>query len=445
MAWVFLTLGIALGSWWAYYELGWGGWWFWDPVENASFMPWLTATALIHSLASTDNRGLFKAWTVLLAILSFSLSLLGTFLVRSGVLTSVHAFASDPTRGIFILMLLGIVVGASLSIFASHGQRIRSHQGFAMLSREAGLLLNNILLLVITGAILLGTLYPLLIDALGLGKLSVGPPYFNAIFLPLGGMLMGLLGAGSWLHWKQDRPERVLSLLRWPFWASLAGSVALSLCLPDFNPGALLCIWLALWVTLTTLGGLLDKGRHGLGRISRSQWGMVVAHLGLAILAVGIGLTSIYSTEQTVRLAPGESLTLSGYRFTFEGTRTVMGPNYRAIEGRLEVQKAGAPVTAMLPQKRFYHAMPGNPMTEAAIDPGIGRDLFVALGEDLGEQGAWSLRIYHKPFVSWIWASAFFMATGGLLALSDRRYRKTRIQQQQARPATPAQGMEVGA
>ena len=427
IAWVFLTLGITLGSWWAYYELGWGGWWFWDPVENASFMPWLVGTALLHSLAVTEKRGAFKAWTVLLAIFAFSLSLLGTFLVRSGVLTSVHAFATDPARGVFILIFLGVVIGGSLLLYSWRASQIRSNVSFKLISRETGLLFNNVVLVVTATSILLGTLYPLILDALGAGKISVGPPYFNSVFIPLTVPLAIVVGLGPLLRWKQDNPAELFRKVRLPLIISLVLGFALpTLLAPHFSWGAVLGLTLAIWVTLTTLTWLLDRagGGRGLWRtlvtLPRGGWGMMTAHLGIAIFVVGIALTSIYSTEKDLRLERGESYSLGGYDFLFRGVESISGPNFQASRGEVEISRNGAPVAMLYPEKRNYRS--GMPMTEAGIDDGLTRDLFVALGEPLGDQGAWSVRIYHKPFVRWIWLGGLFMSLGGLLAASDRRY-----------------------
>ena len=423
VAWAFLTGGIALGSWWAYYELGWGGWWFWDPVENASFMPWLAGTALMHSHAAMEKRGLFRAWTLLLAILAFSLSLLGTFLVRSGVLTSVHAFATDPARGLFILIFLALVVGGSLSLYSLRAAQLRSVGDFRPLSRETLLLLNNVLLLVLTASILLGTLYPLIIDALGMGKLSVGPPWFNTLFVPLALPLAVALGLGTLARWKADDWSRLRRFLLAPAVLSLvAGFVLVGLFAPFFSVGAALGVAVALWVLSTQALALRDRLR-GRGSPTRGFLGMLLAHAGVAVFAIGVSLVSAYSTEKDVRLAPGESWTLGGYRFVFEGVEPVQGPNYAAQRGRVRVYRGEQQVAELLPEKRIY-AMQPNPMTEAAIDAGVSRDLFVALGEALGTDGAWSLRLYHKPFIRWIWFGALFMALGGLLAAGDPRYRR---------------------
>ena len=424
IAWLFLTLGIMLGSWWAYYELGWGGWWFWDPVENASFMPWLVGTALMHSLAVTEKRGTFKAWTVLLAIFTFSLSLLGTFLVRSGVLTSVHAFASDPERGVFILMFLVAVVGSSLFLYSLRANQIRANVKFDIMSRETALLLNNVLLVVACAAVLLGTLYPLIIDALELGKISVGPPYFNAVFIPLTAPLAVLVGIGAMARWKRDTFERLWPKLRVAAIVSVVLGVAYPLALtPVFMWQAAVGMVLAFWVVFSTWVGLKERvGPKGnWGNISRGYWGMTLGHIGIAIFIVGVTLTSLYSTEKDVRLVPGETYELAGYAFEFKGVTTTKGPNYTAWRGELIATKDGEHIADMFPERRVY-LVQTMPMTEAAIDAGITRDLFVALGEDLGK-GAWSLRIYHKPFVRWLWLGSIIMALGGLVAATDRRYR----------------------
>jgi cytochrome c-type biogenesis protein CcmF len=423
VAWVFLTLGIVLGSWWAYYELGWGGWWFWDPVENASFMPWLVGTALIHSLAVTEKRGAFKAWTVLLAIFAFSLSLLGTFLVRSGVLTSVHAFATDPERGVFILAFLGVVIGGSLLLYSWRASEVRSTVHFNLVSRETGLLLNNVLLVVAAASILLGTLYPLLLDALGLGKISVGPPYFNSVFIPLTLPLAALVGVGAFARWRQESVAELWRKLRLPLAASVVAGLAYAAFLtPRFSWAAALGMVLAFWVVLATLAWVKAQMKPGdvFNGASRGRWGMVLGHLGIAVFVVGITLTSLYSSEKDIRLEVGQSYSMNDYAFTFEGAKFFSGPNYNGYRGQVSITEEGRPLTTLHPEKRNYRS--GMPMTEAGIDAGLTRDLFVALGEPLGNEGAWSLRIYHKPFVRWIWLGGLLMALGGLLAASDRRY-----------------------
>ena len=443
VAWVFLTLGIALGSWWAYYELGWGGWWFWDPVENASFMPWLVGTALIHSLAVTEKRGAFKSWTVLLALSAFSLSLLGTFLVRSGVLTSVHAFATDPTRGVFILLFLGLVVGGSLALYAWRGPGIKSGGEFSMISRESLLLVNNVLLVVAAGTVLLGTLYPLLLDALGLGKISVGPPYFSSVFVPLMVPVALLMGVGPIARWKRAEPMELLKRLRWLFVLSLAVALVLLWAATErFSAGVVLGVFLALWITATTLENLRVRvmSRNNLWTgLKTTPWafyGMTLAHLGIAVTITGITLTSAYSIEKDVRIMPGEAHTLGGYRFLLEEMRQVPGPNYRADEARVQVYRGERLVATLRPQKRVY-LQQSKPMTEAGIDPGLFRDLYVALGEPL-QSGAWAVRLYYKPFVRWIWLGTIIMSIGGALAAADRRYRLAALRSRRKQPAAGA-------
>ncbi|MDD5578228.1 MAG: heme lyase CcmF/NrfE family subunit [Methylobacter sp.] len=428
VAWMFLTIGIALGSWWAYYELGWGGWWFWDPVENASFMPWLVGTALIHSLAATEKRGVFKTWTVLLAIFAFSLSLLGTFLVRSGVLTSVHAFATDPARGLFILIFLAIVVGGSLLLYAVRAPTVKSSATFELISRESAILLNNVLLVVTAASILLGTLYPLVIDALGLGKISVGPPYFNAVFIPLMAPLAVVVGLGMLLRWKRDNIRAIALRIRWIVAACVIGGLLIPLIMPFYSWGAVLGLTLALWTVAIT--GLSFTDRMGpksfswqrLASVPAGFYGMTIAHLGIAVFVTGITLTSVYSVEKDIRMAPSETLDMSGYIFQFHGVKQTQGPNYVAEQAFVTVSHEGEQVAKLEPQKRVYQVQK-MPMTEAAIDAGLFRDLFVAIGEPLGDQGAWSLRIYYKSFIRWIWLGAIFMAVGGLCAACDKRYR----------------------
>jgi len=429
LAWVFLTMGIALGSYWAYYELGWGGWWFWDPVENASFMPWLVGTALIHSLAVTDKRGAFKSWTVLLAIFAFSLSLLGTFLVRSGVLTSVHAFATDPARGLFILIFLILVIGGSLTLYAVRAPAVLSKPLFGWWSREVLLLVNNVVLTVAAITVLLGTLYPLIIDALGMGRISVGPPYFNAMFVPLMSLLFVFMGFSASSKWKKTTMASSKKLLL----IAAAVSVLLSVLLPflygaEFNITAAFAVLLALWITLTALLDVRDKMHQGSGsassrlkRLSRSYWGMQLGHLGIAMCVVGVAFTSIYSEQRDVKLAPGEGVQVQEYNFVFEGVHQVEGPNFDAQEGRIRVYLDGQEQYLMQPQKRVYRAS-GSPMTEAAIEPGFTRDLYVALGERL-EGDAWAVRVHYKAFVNWIWLGALVMSLGGFLAILDKRYR----------------------
>jgi cytochrome c-type biogenesis protein CcmF len=420
-AWIFLTLGIALGSYWAYYELGWGGWWFWDPVENASFMPWLVGTALIHSLAVTEKRGAFKSWTVLLAITAFSLSLLGTFLVRSGVLTSVHAFATDPRRGVFILALLTLVVGASLVLFALRAPRSATGGQFALVSRESALLANNVLLIVAAASVLLGTLYPLVIDALGLGKLSVGPPYFNAVFVPLMVPLLFLVAAGPFARWKEASVRAIARRLAVPAIVATAAAIGVPLALGGWQPLAALGVALAVWVACATAVNIRERIATTGARQPRAWYGMHFAHLGLAVCVTGVTLVKGYESEKDVRMAPGETVAIGPYQLRFTGVKEVEGPNYRASRGELTLERDGRVLRTMRPEKRAYFSSE-MPMTEAAIDTGLTRDVYVSLGEPL-EGGAWSVRAHHKPFVDWIWVGALFMALGGFLAASDRRYR----------------------
>ena len=435
VAWAFLGIGIALGSWWAYYELGWGGWWFWDPVENASFMPWLVGTALIHSLAVTEKRGVFKSWTVLLAIAAFSLSLLGTFLVRSGVLTSVHAFATDPERGVFILAFLLVVVGGSLALFAVRSPVVKSQVGFGLWSRETLLLVNNIVLIVAAAMILLGTLYPLVLDALTGAKLSVGPPYFNALFLPLMALLMAVISVGVLVRWKDTPLKWLGSMLAPVLVASVVLAVVATFLHGDFHWAVLAVCLLAFWVILAGVRDILDKTRHkglikGLPSLGRSYWGMQMAHFGFAVCALGVVLTSLGSYERDLRMAPGDSVELGGYRFQFDGAVHHEGPNFISDKGTIRVFDGERQIKVLHPEKRLYTVQQAT-MTEAGIDAGFTRDLFVALGEPL-EQGAWAVRIHIKPFVRWIWLGALLMGFGGFLAAADKRYRikvRTRVRE----------------
>lgn len=429
VAWMFLTCGIALGSWWAYYELGWGGWWFWDPVENASFMPWLVGTALIHSLAVTEKRGGFKSWTVLLAIAAFSLSLLGTFLVRSGVLTSVHAFATDPKRGIFILIFLAVVIGGSLFLYAWRAKQVGLGGKFEVVSRESFLLSNNVLLTVAAGSVLLGTLYPLIVDALGMAKLSVGPPYFNLVFVPLMAPAMFLMGIGPIARWKKASLPELAVRLRWAFVVSVITAAALPFAFGQWKLLASVGILLAIWITTTALVNLWERVRVTSGQLtmlqklrtqSRSYYGMQLAHFGVAVFIVGVTIVTTYQTEQDVRMGVGTTVQSGGYEFKFNGVSDVTGPNYRAARAEMVVSKNGSEVLKMYPEKRNYTAT-GQVMTETAIDSGLTRDLYVSLGEPLNSR-EWSVRVYYKPFVGWIWGGAVLMAMGGGLALSDRRY-----------------------
>jgi cytochrome c-type biogenesis protein CcmF len=435
VAWCFLTLGIALGSWWAYYELGWGGWWFWDPVENASFMPWLVGTALIHSLAVTEKRGTFKAWTVLLAIFAFSLSLLGTFLVRSGVLTSVHAFATDPQRGVFILMFLVIVIGSSLALFAWRAPRVGLGGRFEAVSRESMLLGNNVLLAVACGTVLLGTLYPLFLDALGLGKISVGPPYFDAVFVPVMAPLVFLMGVGPIARWKSAELPDLWVRLRW----ALMISLVIGLLLPfagaaedglPWSPMAAFGYWMAAWIVVSTLDMIRHQVRHAPGSIAaklaaqpRGWWGMILAHLGVAVFIVGVTSVRGFEVERDVKMVPGDTVAVHGYTFRFNGVREVRGPNYNAAEGNFTLLKRDKVIDTLEPQKRIYFAQSQMPMTEASIRSSIIGDVYVSLGEPVDDNGAWTVRVYYKPFVTWVWGGCVLMALGGFVAMSDRRYR----------------------
>ena len=449
VAWVFLTSGIMLGSWWAYSELGWGGWWFWDPVENASFMPWLVATALIHSLAVTEQRGAFRAWTLLLAIFGFSLSLLGTFLVRSGVLVSVHAFATDPARGVFILAFLGLVIGSALGLYAWRAARLAGGGSFEPCSRETFLLANNVLLVATSGTVLLGTLYPLLIDALDQGKISVGPPYFNAVFVPLMLPLAALLGFAPLARWKGDEWRRLVLKFRMPLAVVVLVSVGLAIGTPASWAMAA-GTGFALWIAAGAVLGLRDRLRHRRGggslrrALGRGFTGMTLAHLGAAVFIAGVTWTTGAGMERDVRLAPGESAALAGYSFRFEGVSGRLGPNYRALRGTLHVSRDGEPVAVLHPEKRTYISQ-AQPMTEAAVDAGFTRDLYVALGEPIEDtDGAWTMQLQYKPLVRWIWLGPIMMAIGGLLAASDRRYRRSlRPERAPERAAVAVDGVRV--
>jgi cytochrome c-type biogenesis protein CcmF len=421
VAWVFMTLGIALGSYWAYYELGWGGWWFWDPVENASFMPWLVGTALIHSLAVTEKRGSFKNWTVLLAIAAFSLSLLGTFLVRSGVLTSVHAFATDPERGIFILGFLVLVIGGSLTLFAWRASAVSMGGAFALFSRETLLLVNNVLLVVACGSVMLGTLYPLLIDALGMGKLSVGPPYFNAVFVPIMLPLLFLIALGPLARWKHADARDMAQRLTLSAVIAVAAGIGLPFLVGEWSPLVALGLLLAVWIIASTAFQIRERLRSGWP--PRSFWGMHIAHLGMAVFVIGVTMVKGYEVEKDVRMAMGDTVAMGGYAFRLDSVRQVQGPNYTAMRGDVALLKDGVELRHLHPEKRNYFSSQ-MPMTETAIDTGLTRDLYVSLGEALDPQGsAWSVRVYYKPFVMWIWGGCLLMALGGGIAAADRRYR----------------------
>ena len=443
VAWAFLTLGIMLGSWWAYYELGWGGWWFWDPVENASFMPWLVGTALIHSLAVTEKRGLFRSWTVLLAIAAFSLSLLGTFLVRSGVLTSVHAFAADPERGLFILIFLVLVVGGSLTLFAFRAPTVASPISYKLESRESLLLANNLIFAVSAIVVLVGTLFPLMMDALGQGKYSVGPPYFNAVFVPAMALVAPFMAVGPISRWKQDEAKRWISELGFP--AVICVIVALLvpyLGIGEVNLWATLAVLLAAWVLLGLARDLQQRSRGVtsagamLRRLTPSYIGMLTAHFGFALVIIGAVFVTQFSEERDLRMEVGDSITLNDHGFTLQALTVVEGPNYVADRGVFSVAYKGTAFTTLMPEKRRYVAS-GQIMTEAAIDAGVLRDLYIALGEPLGD-GAWSVRVQHKPFIRWIWFGALLIGVGGLTTSFDRRYRR-------ARRSEAPQGVEVAA
>ena len=424
VAWIFMTAGIALGSWWAYYELGWGGWWFWDPVENASLMPWLFGTALIHALMVTDKRGGFKAWSVLLAIGAFSLSLLGTFLVRSGVLTSVHAFASDPKRGVFILIFLAVVVGVSLTLFAWRAPKATLGGKMGLVSRESMLIANSVLLVVATGAVLLGTIYPLIVDALNLGKLSVGAPYFNAVFVPLMVPVVFLMVPGGIAHWREARWAQLGHDLRLPAMAAVVAGVAIWTLTERGTWLTGMGMALATWVVVGLLMQIAIRMKKP-GRIPPSFWGMHLAHLGIAVITVGITMVKSYEVERDVRMGLNDTVTIENYSFELTGVSDVDGPNYKALRGDVKVTKDGKYLEMLYPEKRKYFSS-AMPMTEAGIDSGLFRDLYVSLGEPIeGERLQWSVRVFYKPFVSWLWYGAILMVFGGLLAVSDRRYRKS--------------------
>ena len=431
-AWIFLTLGIVLGSWWAYYELGWGGWWFWDPVENASFMPWLAGTALLHSLAVTEKRGSFKAWTVLLAILAFSLCLLGTFLVRSGILVSVHAFASDPTRGLYVLAYLIVVIGGSLTLYAYKGSQIRSRDNAERYSRESLLLLNNILLMTALCVVLLGTLLPLVHKQLGLGSISIGAPFFDQMFLIIMTPFALLLGIGPLVKWRRDQ----FSAIRTPVVVSviimLIAGFALPYLLQDkITVSAVLGTMMTVIIVLLSLYEMHQRATHrdsflqGITKLSRSHWGMVLAHLGVAMTVWGIAFSQNYSVERDVRMNVGDSVQIADYDFTFKGISHANGPNYIGGKAQIDITRHGQPEATLFAEKRLY-TVSKMPMTEAAIDWGFTRDLYVALGEKL-DNNAWALRLYYKPFIRWIWLGGLFMALGGLLCMFDRRYRFSKI------------------
>lgn len=431
MAWAFLTIGITLGSWWAYYELGWGGWWFWDPVENASFMPWLVGTALVHSLAVTEKRGLFKSWTLLLAIFTFSLSLLGTFLVRSGVLTSVHSFAADPERGMFILVLLAITVGGSMLLYAIKAYDVKSESNFDFCSRETFLLINNVLLVIMSTMVLIGTLYPLFVDAMGAGKISVGPPYFNALFVPFSLLLVFFMGIGILLRWKKTSVAQVVKqLIPVLIAAIICGVASAYLFNQTLALKATIALIISFWVIFSQLLDVRAKVSNkkqkiaALGKLPKSYWAMQIAHLGVVITVIGIALVATFSDERDIRMAPGDKASIAEYTFEFQGAEKFSGPNYHGDRGRLIVTKNGEFFAQMYPEKRVYTAR-GSTMTEADIDAGIFADIFVALGEPLSN-GAWAVRLQYKPFMRWVWFGGVLMMIAGLLTVFDRRYKANR-------------------
>ncbi len=432
-AWAFLTIGIALGSWWAYYELGWGGWWFWDPVENVSFMPWLVGTALIHSIAVTEKRGVFKSWTVLLAIATFSLSLMGAFITRSGLLTSVHAFAVDPERGMVLLIILLVVIGASLLLYAIRAPAVKGSASYSLSSREIFLLINNIILVVATAGILLGTLFPLINEAIygEANKVSVGPPYFNTIFIPLMGLLVMFLGVGSISRWKKTSFQYLKQQLGKVLIASVSFGIVVPLVITgEINVAVILAVILAMWIVFGIVQDIRTKTANkaslvsGLKSLPLGYYGMQIAHFGMAVTILGICLTSHYSIEKELRMAQGDSTEVGIYEFTFEGVSPQTGPNYSAEVGELTVLKNGEEYLSLYPEKRSYFAS-GTTQTEAGIDEGFFRDLYTALGDsrDINGDGAWVLLIHFKPFVIWIWLGAFIMAMGGITAILDKRYR----------------------
>jgi cytochrome c-type biogenesis protein CcmF len=438
VAWCFLTFGIALGSFWAYYELGWGGWWFWDPVENASFMPWLVGTALMHSLSVTEKRGGFKMWTALLAILTFSLSLLGTFIVRSGVLSSVHAFATDPARGIFILGFLAVVIGGSLLLFAMRAPKVGVGGSFEMVSRESMLLANNVLLVVAAAAVLLGTIYPLVLDAMGMGKLSVGPPYFVAVFVPLMAPALFLMGVGPMTRWRKAEVLDLGKRLRWAFGVSFASAVIAPFALGHWTPMIGFGLLLAAWVASTAVVNLVTRVREhpastaaALAAQPGSYYGMLLAHFGVAVFILGVTMVSSFSTESDVRMEVGDTTAAGQYQVRMDGIQRVVGPNYVSSRASLSITENGKPVGTLTPERRVYNVS-RSPMTEVAIDRGIRRDVYVALGEPVSAT-AWSVRVHHKPFVNLIWIGCVLMALGGVLAAMDRRYR---VKRQALAPST---------
>lgn len=432
VAWIFLTLGISLGSYWSYYELGWGGWWFWDPVENASFMPWLTATALLHSLAVTEKRGAFKIWTVLLALITFSLSLLGTFLVRSGVLTSVHAFATDPSRGLFILTLLILVIGGSLLLFAWRAPKVGTGGSFELFSREAMLLVNNVLLVVAMFAVLLGTIYPLFIDALNAGKISVGPPYFDSVFGPLMVPVIVLMGVGPLIRWKDASIVDVCKRVAWCAIAAVVLGAAIPL-YKGWGTWTFIGLTMSFWVLFTFIESLRENIRNlkgnffaKSGKLSASWWGMMLAHLGVAVFIVGVAMVMSYQLERDVTMTPGNEVSVGEYTFKFNDVKSgVRGPNYIADQGQFDLFKGNDLLTQLKPEKRKYFSSQ-MPMTEASIYSTLTGDVYVSMGDRTAE-GAYVVRVYDKPYVTWIWFGTIIMSLGALIAMFDKRYRTQRL------------------
>ena len=428
IAWCFLTIGIALGSGWAYYELGWGGWWFWDPVENASFMPWLLGTALIHSLAVTEKRGGFKMWTALLAILTFSMSLLGTFLVRSGVITSVHAFATDPERGIFILIFLAILIGGSLTLFSIRAPKAVAGEEFDLVSKDSMLLTNNILLLVAAAAVLLGTLYPLILEALGLGKLSVGKPYFDAVFVPLMTPALFLMGVGPITRWRSAKPIDLLTQLRWALGATVVSAVFAPFVLRSWTPGIGFGLFLAIWITSASFVNLFNRIKShpataiaALRAQSASYYGMLIAHIGVAVFIFGVTMVNGFEEEKDLRMSAGTSNSLAGYDFVLNNIQQVQGENYVAAQANITVTKDNQFVTVMKPEKRKYFSSQML-MTEAAIHTSFTGDLYISMAEAISNT-EWGVKIQFKPFINWIWGGAFLIALGGFFAVMDKKYR----------------------
>ncbi|MBU3004195.1 heme lyase CcmF/NrfE family subunit [Paraglaciecola arctica] len=446
-AWSFLTAGVALGSWWAYYELGWGGWWFWDPVENASFMPWLIGTALIHSLAVTEKRKVFKSWTVLLAISAFSLSLLGTFLVRSGVLVSVHSFASDPSRGLFILGLLVVIIGGSLGLYAYRAPQLKATGRYQLFSREVLLIGNNVFLTAATLVVLLGTLLPLVHKELGMGSISIGAPFFNQMFTYLIMPFVLFMGIGPLTRWKSQSPQALYKQLLLAFALSISAGVLINASFEQSSYMAAFGLVMSFWIIVATIMEIqqriqpqLTSGKstilQSLQKLTPSHWGMVFGHLGFAVTLIGIALVSAYNVERNVRMTIGDSVSLQGYEFVFKDVSNYTGPNYTADVGHVDVYQNSKKVAQLSAEKRFYPVQ-RNVMTEAGIDSGLTRDLFVALGEQL-KNGDWSVRIYVKPFINWIWLGAFIMAFGGILSISDKRYRMTKMAKKPHTNKTPS-------